>query len=304
MTSKHETLSNETLIGSANAFQTFLDTFRTAEFRQKLVANSDLSDAQVKQKLDTYLSEMMHGYHFVAERLPQGKLRILEVGAGLGLLSIYLHKLGHDVVALEPSGLAFGFFNTTKQEVWKVAGSDIPILNENLAEKLTPAKDGTFDFIFSVNVMEHIKEIKAATAAIIMVLKPNGVCVNSCPNYLVPYEPHYAIPMVPFIHSLTRRIFDKKITSEPDIWDSLNFINWFTVRQMARENSASVTFETALIYKAFLRLDEDTEFMARHKDGLAAKLYKLLKATRTLNLLKFAPAPMSTPMIFTYRKNS
>ncbi len=167
------------------------------------------------------------------------------------MLSIYLKRLGYEVVALEPANIGFGFFDITKKEIWKAVGSNIPVLNENMAEELTPEKDGKFDFIFSVNVMEHINDIEAATAAIISVLKPNGLCVNSCPNYLVPYEPHYALPMIPFAYSLTRKLFDKKISQQPDVWESLNFINWFTVRKMANENNCNVVFEKRAYIQSF-----------------------------------------------------
>ena len=293
--------ASQQLLGSEKEFAEFIAQFGTEAFRADLVRDYDLKRDDVDLNLDTYLAEMLHGYRFLKEHLPEGKLRILEVGAGLGLISIYLHRQGHDVVALEPAALAFGFFDATKKEIWKRLGKDTPRLVEKTAEKLNEEEDGLFDFSFSVNVMEHIADIETATAAIISVLKPDGLSVNSCPNYLVPYEPHYAIPMFPFGPAATRILFAGKIDPDPDTWNSLNFIDWFRVRRMAHSNDASVTFEPSLIYKSFKRLGEDPEFMKRHENGLVGRTYKLLNATGLLYLLKFLPPMLSTPMIFTYR---
>ena len=141
---------------------------------------------------------MQFGYEFLTDRLPPGRLRILEVGAGLGLLSIFLHKRGHSVVALEPSTLAFDFFHLAKEEIKKRVGKDdLPRMIDKSAEQLT-IEDGEFDFIFSINVMEHVKELDLAFEAITRVLHPEGQWVNSCPNYYFPYEPHYGIILIPF----------------------------------------------------------------------------------------------------------
>src|SRR5690606_7464751 len=139
------------------------------------------------------------GYRLIVEHLPKRKLRIMEIGAGLGLLSAYLFKLGHDVTAVEPANVAFGMFEATKAQIWKELGSEAPRLVELPAEELSVDGVGQFDFIFSINVMEHIDDLQAATAAILKLLRPGGISVNSCPNYWVPYEPHYGIPMVPFM---------------------------------------------------------------------------------------------------------
>ncbi|MGI9350696.1 MAG: class I SAM-dependent methyltransferase [Rhizobiaceae bacterium] len=293
--------SEERLLGSPDDFEEFILAFDNPKFRAAACELSDESEEFVQTSLDTYFSEMRFGYSFLNEHLPAGKLRILEVGAGLGLLSIYLHKHGHDVVALEPAGLSFGLFAVTKNLIWNGEKATLPDLLEKTAEQLDQESDGEFDFIFSINVMEHIEDIDMATDAILSVLKCSGICVNSCPNYLVPYEPHYAIPIVPFAPGMTKKIFLKKIQKQPDIWETLNFISLPKVRQIAKRNNASVEFEKALIYKSFKRLGEDEEFMSRHKDGLVGRMYRVLSLTRLLGLLKFLPPSLSTPMVFTYR---
>ncbi|MEM8653087.1 MAG: class I SAM-dependent methyltransferase, partial [Pseudomonadota bacterium] len=274
--------NREQFLGTESEFVSFLNSFNTDEFRQQLASSHNIHINEVKRLTDIYFGEMLHGYRFLETRMPGGKLRILEVGAGLGLISIFLHRRGHEVVALEPAGLGFDFFEATKKEIWKIAGTDTPKLAEKPAEELSPESDGLFDFSFSINVMEHIQDIETATSAILSVLKPDGISVNSCPNYIVPYEPHFAIPIVPFSPAATRWLFSKKISTDTALWDSFNFITWRLVRKMARDGNVDVIFEQALIYNSFIRLGSDEEFMKRHKDGPVGWLYRFLKATKLL----------------------
>lgn len=292
---------NGKIFGDTDEFEAFLKLFDNADFRNKVCEASAASNELISNQLDTYFSEMRFGHEFLKKHLPDGNLRVLEVGSGLGLLSIFLKRCGHDAVALEPAALSFDVFAATKKLIWENAGTNMPDLLEIFAEELDPGVHGKFDFIFSINVMEHIADIETATTAILSVLSPNGQCVNSCPNYWIPYEPHYAIPMIPFFPHLTRKVFARRIDVNPELWDTFNFITFGKVRRMAHRNNASVLFEKSMIYDSFKRLGEDTEFMARHERGLVGRLYHILSATRLLYLLKYLPPALSTPMVFSYR---
>jgi SAM-dependent methyltransferase len=292
----------EKLVGNEGEFQKLLQRFDNREFRTMLCEKHGLSAEEVDTNLDTYFAEMLFGYRFVVQHLPAGRLRILEVGAGLGLISTYLQGLGHNVVALEPAGLSFDFFEVTKQEIWRILGKDAPELLEKTAEELSPQTDGFFDFSFSINVMEHIADIEKATSSISSVLKPGGVSVNTCPNYIVPYEPHFGIPLLPFFPGLTKYLFARKISENRPLWDSLNFITLTRVKRMAVQNELKVAFERGLILKSFMRFEEDHEFLERHKNSIVGRSYSFLKASKILGILGFLPPLMSTPMVFTYHK--
>lgn len=291
-------------VGSEAEFEQFLQQFDTPEFRASIAAKTGDDPARISARLDTYFSEMKFGHRFLSRRIPYGRLRILEVGAGLGLLSIWLHRLGHEVVALEPAALAFGLFDATRREIWSACGENTPTLYEGGAETLTPEDHGSFDFIFSINVMEHIGALEEAFAAIAAVLRPGGVWLNSCPNYWIPYEPHYAIPMVPGAPGLTRRLFAGTIDPNPDTWDTLNFINWSTVRRLAAKNRLKAEFETGGLHDSLVRLGEDPEFLSRHRHGFVGRVYAVLSRFGLVSLTRHLPAALSTPMIFTLRRHA
>ncbi len=288
--------------GSTSEFDAFIAKYESEAFRDKVCAASGLDRKTVEYRLKAYLVEMRFGYQFVSGHLENRKCRILEVGAGLGLLSIFLSSLGHEVCALQPADDVFALFDTTKKLIWQDVGHDGPTHLEIGAEDLSPQEHGEFDLIFSVNVMEHIAPIKQATAAILSVLADTGKCVNLCPNYTIPYEPHYGLVMVPFSPAASRWLWRRRLDQDPDIWNTLNFIDYFDVRKMARKNRAEVKFQKAVLYDSFVRLGSDAAFSVRHNNTLVGRVYRILKTTRLLALTKYIPVAFSTPMIFTYTK--
>ena len=283
--------------------RSYLARFDTPEFRSRIEAQSDDDPAHIKLLLDTYFAEMLYGYEFATRHMPDRKLRIMEVGAGLGLISAYLASLGHEVVALEPANLAFGIFDITKKTIWEELGDEAPYLEERPAEDIDIDETGDFDFIFSINVLEHIGDLEAATAAMLKVLRPGAISAHLCPNYFVPYEPHYSLTMVPGgFHNLTRRLFAGTIDPNPDAWNSLNFITAARVRKMARANNVDVTFQKGLIHETFLRMGAEEEISRRHGNTIVGRAYRMLKATGLLSLTRHIPATMTSPMAFIYER--
>ena len=295
-------MEQRVLVGTEAEFGAFVEQFDTPQFRSVVSERIGSGNREVDTLLDTFFSEMRFGHRFLMPRLPAGRLRILEIGAGLGLLSIWLKRQGHDVVALEPAAHAFGLFEATREEIWRQSGAQPPELLRYGAEELDPARVGHFDFIFSINVMEHVADLEAVFLATSSVLKIGGSWLNSCPNYRVPYEPHYAIPMVPFSPSLTRRVFARTIDTHPGVWETLNFIDVATVRRLARMNGLEAHFEPAVLHSTLDRLSDDPKFMDRHRRGWAGRIYRLLSGLRLVGLTRHLPVDLNTPMIFSLRK--
>ena len=119
--------------------------------------------------------------------------------------------------------------------------------------------------------------------------------VHNCPNYAVPYEPHFGIPLLPFRPASTARVLPRGITST-GLWQSINFVTARDVRRVAARHGATVTFEHGLLADAIDRLNEP-EFVARHRalGRMARVLGVLTPALRKL------PPGLSTPMIVSWR---
>ncbi|HLK18684.1 MAG TPA: class I SAM-dependent methyltransferase [Bryobacteraceae bacterium] len=245
-----------------------------------------------------YGAECLYGSRLVTNQLPRNG-RILEVGAGLGMLSAYLRKLGYDITALEPCTGGFDFFGEIRKLVSQEIETDIPVLGIR-AEELSPERHGSFQFIFSVNVLEHIPDLAGAMRAMTSVLGERGRMWHTCPNYVVPYEPHFGLPLIPLFPRATQVLMPKKIVGS-ELWLSLNFITYYRLKRLASVNGLTATFRSGTMAEAFARFDSDPEFAGRQK-GIAFTIYRVLKAVGALAAVRTLPPALSTPMMVDLEK--
>jgi len=224
-------------------------------------------------------------------------MKILEVGAGLCLLSLFLKQEGFNIVACEPMEGGFGFFEKLKNTILlNYSHIGLEVIGKS-AQDLSLDADGEFDLIFSNNVIEHIIELEAAMFAMSSVLSGNAKMVHGCPNYVVPYEPHFGLPVIAFLPNLTKSLWPKEIASNLEVWESLNFITYFRLKRIARHQGLSISFKPELTYDAFCRLRNDVLFQERHRHTIVGKVFRLFEMFGVLGLTRFLPAWMSTPMV-------
>ena len=259
---------------------------------------------QVQEILETYINEARASLYFINPLLPHRSARILEVGAGICILSLFLKKKGFNIIALEPAVAGFGFFSTFQATL-------VEHYRETALEILPyPAKDmriehvGTFDLIFSFNVIEHIPDPLATLSVLLDVLHDKkGKMAHSCPNYSIPYEPHFGVPVLPCWPGLTYFLFGNKISRNIELWDSLNFITYQEIKKFARQHNLAVSFQQGLLYKAFSRIENDPIFRERHKNLFIMVMFSILRITGAINLLKTLPPRWATPMQFIISKS-
>lgn len=64
-----------------------------------------------------------------------------------------------------------------------------------------PFEDNSFDFIFSHQVFEHVKNYSEAISEIARVLKPEGFCIHIFPSRYRPVEVHVFVPFASIIRT-------------------------------------------------------------------------------------------------------
>lgn len=110
---------------------------------------------------------------------------MLEVGSGDGFLASLLAPLGRTLITTEYAPGAASH------------GRDLPRLRCSVTA--LPFADGSFDFIFSSSVLEHVRDRCGAMAELRRCLRPHGVMIHLMPSVtwkllqLAMYYPHVAL---------------------------------------------------------------------------------------------------------------
>ncbi|MBN1886452.1 MAG: class I SAM-dependent methyltransferase [Thermoflexales bacterium] len=107
----------------------------------------------------------------------EGK-QVLDAGCGLGLYSLAFGRFTPRVFGVEIEPARAG---QARQSAVDVAVSP--------AERL-PFADGTFDIVFSHEVLEHVADDRLAVGEMVRVARPGGRVVIFCPNRWWPFETH------------------------------------------------------------------------------------------------------------------
>lgn len=226
---------------------------------------------------------------------------ILEVGAGLMLLSCQLVREGYAVTALEPIGHGYSHFTELQAIVLRYAAEHgvAPVIVRIPVEELTA--DGEFPLVFSVNVMEHVENVPMAIRTIGKALMRGGEYRFICPNYTFPYEPHFDT-LTLFSKKLTeyflgsRILRSDKVVDPQGVWRSLNWITVSLVkREVRRAPGIEVRFGRRMFGIALLRAINDKEFASR-RAGWVRMLARGIVWLRLHELTEYLP-PQLHPII-------
>ncbi len=245
-----------------------------------------------------YLEEAEFTLSLIKDEHPTKNTILLEVGAGLGLVYGYLKKCGYTIYGIEPSHSGFDENYQIALELFKTIGISASTYHNLSAVHISNIHE-QFDLIFSNNVLEHIPQLEESLAALKNALKENGTMVHNTVNYLIPYDPHFKILLVPFFPKYTTLFKPSLKTSS--LWNCLNFITVKKLKTICKKNNLMIHFKKDSLIKALMRLDTDPGFA--HQQHYFIPLYRILKVTKLLGIIKKIPISLATPITFTIKKN-
>lgn len=152
---------------------------------------------------------------------------VLDVGAGQGGGVLEALNRGADAYGIEPGD---EFCGIGKMRLADANYDDSRML---LAEgEQIPFPENHFDYIVSLQVLEHVKNPKTIIKEIYRVLKPGGQCFIACENYLSFREQHYRVPWLPLLPKTLGDKYLKAIGRNPHFLK--NYVYYTTYPQIWR----------------------------------------------------------------------
>jgi SAM-dependent methyltransferase len=171
---------------------------------------------------------------------------VMDFGCGRGEIVYELYKHGYQVFGCDiefDSGLSANSRSLIEKGIIRQIPSDPYSL---------PFEDNSFDFIFSHQVFEHVKNYSEAISEIARVLKPEGLCIHILPSRYRPIEVHVFVPLASIIRTYWWLYF----------WALLGIRNEF-------QNHMKVKERTTMNYNY---LEQKTNYLSRN--SLQKHFYK------------------------------
>jgi SAM-dependent methyltransferase len=244
----------------------------------------------------TYQNEAVAARRFLENSLIEldTGAEILEIGGGILALAIQLTYEGFKVTTVEPVGEGFSGISFIMKIFSEIAS------REDLIFKLIEAPiedcifDDKFDFIFSINVMEHLKDPYSVLLQMVETLKLGGNYRFLCPNYDFPYEPHFAKWLFlrknkAFYLQKSKAKSDQiSIEESSGLLSSLNFLTLRKLKNSVRDSEVKLEANSNALYEILTRSIHDPELKKRHR-GLTL-VAKIIYSLKLHNLAKLTPS--------------
>jgi SAM-dependent methyltransferase len=254
----------------------------------------DLERPELSSLFLTYQNEALAARRFLEESINELEIgaEILEVGGGILALAIQLADEGFKVTTVEPVSAGFNDMIYIMEVFLNIATKDD--LNLNLIK--APIENCTFekkfDFIFSINVMEHLLDPYVVLCKLVEILKPKCHYRFFAPNYDFPYEPHFRRWMFKrknqAFYLNENSINSKKEPSRDslDLFLSLNYLTLKKLRNAIRGKEVDLEVNKNALYELIVRASYDLELKKRHPNiVLIAKIIYALKLHYLVKLL-------------------
>jgi ubiquinone/menaquinone biosynthesis C-methylase UbiE len=154
------------------------------------LAASERAEQEINRSLakETCDALAQQGFNF------QGA-KVLDLGCGHGTLAIEIASRGGEVVGIEPCQQWREIATLRAQAL--LPDPKITFIDGDATQ--LPFEDESFDYVLSLQVLEHVKQPYEVAPEIKRILRRDGKALISCENYLAFREQHYKIFWLPLL---------------------------------------------------------------------------------------------------------
>ncbi len=152
--------------------------------------------------------------------------RVLDLGGGLGGLSVELARRGAHVIGLEPGA---GWCRIASERLKELgSGTMIAAVGEAI-----PLASRSVDVIVSLQVLEHVQSPGRVIQEAFRVLRPGGYFYFAYENYLSFWEPHYRVAWLPLLPKALGAAYLRARGKNPQfLMESVTYTTFHGVRKM------------------------------------------------------------------------
>ena len=265
----------------------------TLKFDSAELLIGDLIPPEIIDPLRTYISEAKFFKNIVTPDVANliSDSYVIEVGSGIGLLSLHLASLGFEVTAFEPQSSGFNQMNAMRSlisENWKPSAPQVEFREASLNQ--TTQLEKLADYIFAINVIEHVHNFEELITHAVKAKTPEATMRIVCPNYSIPYEPHFNIPII-FTKRITKFIFghkihNSKIPDSDEFWGDLSWPTQKKLKKILKSKGWNVEFSRDATHEYLNRAFSDSDFIVR-KGRIIGSLFKLTSVLA--KIVRFVP---------------
>lgn len=224
--------------------------------------------------VNTYVQEAYFYFQLLEKDLAKlsKKSNIIEIGSGIGLLSLLIAEIGHSVIAFEPESSGFDQMLSIRKIIlscWEDEIPEVKFINDYFSHKYL-GNEKSIDYFLAINVIEHMitmSNVEKLLSSIKPLLDAKSIFRVICPNYLIPYEPHFDIPTV-INKKATFFLFKKFILKNNDhqnqeMWNELSWPTQDKLQKTVSNSNLSAQFSRDATVRYLTRPFLDASFKER-----------------------------------------
>jgi len=256
------------------------------EFRKKYSSNYYIS--QIQSTINSW--KVTNELNIFKKFNPSNykKIKYLEIGVGQGFNLINSLKDDYDIVGIEP-GNSLGFEGRYQLCYDLMKANNIQNIQNKLFEAVAedlPFKDETFDFVFSIAVLEHVSDIEKALKEANRVLKKGGIMYMNIPNYNSYFEGHYGVFWLPYIFmsKSIAKLYIRLRGIDNSYIDELNFTTPNNITKAAQKVLTGNSFKCYPHIGGFLSIFGLIYFAINTNTMQEHKIIRIMNKSRTMNL--------------------
>src|SRR5215831_5307494 len=190
------------------------------------------SEAEGSQYAESFLDgdRFVKGVAMLLNEFNIQEREVLEVGAGLGGMLLEMRRRGVRVTGLEPSE---EWCDIIRQRLRK-EGLDEKCVVHGYGEAL-PFPESSTDFILSMQVLEHVKDVRKVMSEMNRVMRPGALAYITAPNYFSFAENHYRGKWLPGLPPKLGAWYLKRLGRNPSFYlNHVNNVTYVKIMSIAR----------------------------------------------------------------------